>query len=193
MHSLSSTARPVVQCVSSTVGGSSSEEFGKSGSDRVQNNAISNVWAKAPEPVRVFPWGKAGRLFVERVVYHFWTVGKWLVIPVLAVSMLSELSYTLLQKKVFIIPAGMIGGFAFAGMLKETAIELTSEFETGETAWHLVALSVFFVALKFIGPYLPSWGRVTVPHFANGGLWHVIKLVNDWRRQHAERTPVKRG
>jgi hypothetical protein len=65
------------------------------------------------------------------------------VIPVLAVSMLSELSYTLLQKKVFIIPAGMIGGFAFAGMLKETAIELTSEFEV--TLAHLF----FFCSLIF--------------------------------------------
>lgn len=193
VHSLSSTARPVVQCVSSTVGGSSSEEVGESGGDRVQSNVISKVWAKAPEPVKVFPWDKAGWLFVKRVQYHFWTVGKWLVIPVFAVSMLSELSYTLSKGKLFIIISGMIGGFAFAGILKETAIELNSEYETGETPWHLVQLGLLFAALKLIGPYLPGWGRVSVPHFANGGFLHVIKLVNDWKRQHAERTPVKRG
>ncbi|KAG0555094.1 hypothetical protein KC19_12G143500 [Ceratodon purpureus] len=191
-HSVSSRSRSPVQCVSSTFGSSSSEELDKSGEGRVQNNVIANMMAKAPEPIRIFPWGKAWSLFVQRVVFNFWTVGKWLAIPVLAVSMLSELSYTLLQQKVLIIPAGMIGGIAFAGMMRETALELFSEFETGEVAWHLVALGLFFAALKFISPYLPVWGRVSVPHFANGGLWQVIKLANDWRKQHAEK-PVKRS
>jgi hypothetical protein len=149
------------------------------------------MMANAPEPIRAFPWGKAWSLFVQRVVYNFWTVGKWLAIPVLAVSMLSEISYTLLQEKVLIIATGMVGGAAFGGMMKDTALELCSDFETGEVAWHLIALGLFFAALKFLGPYLPIWGRVSVPHFANGGLWQVIKLANDWSKQRAG-NPVKR-
>jgi len=85
--------------------------------------------AKAPEPIRVFPWATAGSLFLQRLLHQFWTVGKWLAIPVLAVSMLSELSYTFMQEKVLIVPAGMIGGIAFAGMMKETAVELSSGME----------------------------------------------------------------
>ena len=118
-----------MQCAASTFGSSPSYEFDKNGDGRVQNNAISSIMAKAPEPIRVFPWGKAGSLFVQRLVYQFWTVGKWLAVPVLAASMLSELSYTLLQEKVLIIPACMIAGIAFTGMMKETALELSSEFE----------------------------------------------------------------
>ena len=86
--------------------------------------ATAGLWSKAPEPIRVFPWAKAGRLFLERLLEQLWSVGKWLAIPVLAVSMLSELSYTLMQEKVLLIPAGMIGGIAFCGILKETALEL---------------------------------------------------------------------
>ncbi|XP_024362805.1 uncharacterized protein [Physcomitrium patens] len=178
--------RTPVQCVSSTFGSSSNN-----GEETQENNLLANIMAKAPEPIRVFPWGKAGNLFVQRLLHQFWTVGKYLAIPVLAASMLSELSYTLLQEKVLIIPAGMIGGFAFAGMMKETAVELAADIEVGQFPWHLVALGFMFGALKFIGPYLPAWGRVSVPHFANGGLWHVIKLVIDWRRQQAEKTKVR--
>lgn len=90
---------------------------------------MATLMAKAPEPIRVFPWATAGSLFLQRLVYQFWTVGKWLAIPVLAVSMLSELSYTLMQEKVLIIPVGMIGGVAFAGLMKDTALELSAIME----------------------------------------------------------------
>lgn len=179
----SSSSRP--QCVSSTAG---SQEFDKNEDGRQQNKVISSILAMTPEPIRVFPWGKAGSLFLQRLLHQFWTVGKWLAIPVLAVSMLSEVSYTLLQDRVLIVPVGVIGGIAFAGMMKETAVELSSSLEAGQVPWHLVLLGLFFGALKLIAPYLPLWGRVSVPHFANGGLWHVIKLVIDWRKQHAERS-----
>jgi len=155
--------------------------------------ATAGLWSKAPEPIRVFPWVKAGRLFLERLLEQLWSVGKWLAIPVLAVSMLSELSYTLMQEKVLLIPAGMIGGIAFCGILKETALELLPGIDKKDVPWHLVAVGLFFILLKYIGPYLPVWGRITVPHFANGGLWQTIKLVNDWRKAHSSSPGVQQN
>jgi len=111
----------------------------------------------------------------------------------LAVSVLGELAYTLLLERVLVIPVGMICGIVFAGIMRETALELSPRIEEEQTPRHLIALGLLFVALKFIAPYLPTWGRVSVPHFANGGLWQVITLVNDWRKKHADRKTVEQS
>jgi len=186
--SLSPISRPLVQCVSSTFGSSSNN-----GDERQQSTVISNVVDKATEPIRAFPWAKASSLFLRRLLDQLWTVGKWLAIPMLAVSVLGELAYTLLLERVLVIPVGMICGIVFAGIMRETALELSPRIEEEQTPRHLIALGLLFVALKFIAPYLPTWGRVSVPHFANGGLWQVITLVNDWRKKHADRKTVEQS
>ncbi|KAG0582243.1 hypothetical protein KC19_3G045400 [Ceratodon purpureus] len=186
--SLSSSSRPLVQCVSSTVGRS-----GGDGDQRPQSSVTSNVVDKASEPIRAFPWAKVGNVLLRRIQEQFWTVGKWLVIPVLALSVLSELSYTLVQEKVLIVPIGMVCGIVFAGIMKETALELSPSIEEGKIPWHLVALGLLLVAFKFIAPYLPIWGRISVPHFANGGLWQVIVLFKDWRKNYAERKTAEQS
>lgn len=123
---LQSRSRGLVQCVAS-----SSDKNGEERQQQQQkkNNAMTTLMANAPEPIRVFPWATAGSLFLQRLLHQFWIVGKWLAIPVLAVSMLSELSYTLMQEKVLIIPVGMIGGMAFAGLMQDTALELSAIME----------------------------------------------------------------
>ena len=120
----SSSSGLLVQCVSSTFGSSSND-----GVERQQNSATSNTMDKASEPIRAFPWAKAGNVLLRRLLGQLWTVGKWLVIPVLALSVLSELSYTLLQENVLIIPIGMICGIVFAGIMRETALELSPSIE----------------------------------------------------------------
>jgi hypothetical protein len=65
--------------------------------------------------------------------------------------------------------------------------------QEGRVPWHLVALGLLFLALKSITPYLPIWGRISVPHFANGGLWQVISFVNDWRKNRAEKKTVEQS
>ncbi|XP_024364726.1 uncharacterized protein [Physcomitrium patens] len=179
--SISSCSRFLVQCVSSTFDGSSKKE-----NDRQPSNVLSTVIDKASEPIRSFPWAKASNLFFKRLLDQLWIVGKWLAIPLLALSVVNEFTYTLVQEKVLIIPVAMICGIVFSGITREVVLELSPSIEGRQLPWHLIALGILFVVLKLIGPVLPIWAQVSVPHFANGGLWQVAKLVNDWRKQHAE-------
>jgi hypothetical protein len=122
--------------VSSTFGSSSNN-----GDEGQQSSVTSNVLDKASEPIRAFPWAKAGNVLLRRLLDQFWTVGKWLAIPVLALSVLSELSYTLLEEKVLIIPVGMVCGIVFTGIMRETALELSPSIEV---------LSCLFPEFKYV-------------------------------------------
>jgi hypothetical protein len=127
---------------------------------------------------------------------QLWTVGKWLAIPALAITVLGELVFNLLLENnlaIVVIPVGMICGIVFTGIMKETALEISPSIEDKQAPVHLVALGVLFVALKFLAPYLPDWGRASVPHFANGGLWQVVTLVREWRQRHPERKTVEQN
>ena len=46
--------------------------------------------------------------------------------------------------------------------------------QDAEVPWHLIAIAAFFTFVKLLGPYYPYWGRVFIPHFANGGLWRTL-------------------
>ena len=58
-----------------------------------------------------------------------WIVGKWLAILVLALSVLSEHSYTLGEEKVLIIPIGIFCGIVFIGIMREIALKLSPSIE----------------------------------------------------------------
>jgi len=94
------------------------------------HSALMSTWSRVPGPIQGYPWGQASVNFAWRLADLLWVTGKWLAIPVLLVSALSEVSYTLMQEKIFLIPAGMLGGFAFAGMVKETALEMCEALES---------------------------------------------------------------
>ncbi|CAM6050727.1 unnamed protein product [Sphagnum compactum] len=158
------------------------------------HSALISTWSRVPGPIRGYPWGQASVNFAWRLADLLWVTGKWLAIPVLLVSALSEVSYTLMQEKIFLIPAGMLGGFAFAGMVKETALEMCEALESvqvTEVPWHIIVVGFFFLLVKAMGPHFPAWGRVVLPHFANGGLWQTMRLLNQWRRHEARKTKVE--
>ncbi|XP_010908382.1 uncharacterized protein [Elaeis guineensis] len=140
-----------------------------------------------PQPVKSFPWSRALVIFQNLIFELARAVAKYLCIPLLAVTSLSEMSYCAHERKMGLIPIPFLVGLILAGVLKDAAIELSSDLKKGGFPWHLLLIAIFFTLLKLPGPYYPYWGRLLIPHFANGGLWRTVWLALMWyRRPHVE-------
>jgi hypothetical protein len=65
-------------------------------------------------------------------------------------------------------------------------------FQDAEVPWHLFVMAIFFTMLKLPGPYYPFWGRILIPHIANGGLLRTLWFAFLWYRrpQKASRTAL---
>ncbi|KAF2316599.1 hypothetical protein GH714_041955 [Hevea brasiliensis] len=92
--------------------------------DHLMNKA-RKIWDSSPQPVKTFPWNRALENFIQLIVDLIIAVIKYLCVPLLAVSSLSEMSYCAHQKKLFFVPFPLLIGIAVAGVLKETALELS--------------------------------------------------------------------
>ncbi|KAL7002773.1 hypothetical protein U1Q18_003929 [Sarracenia purpurea var. burkii] len=141
------------------------------------------IWESSPQQVKTFPWNRALENFIQLIFDLCLAVIKYLCVPVLAVSSLSELSYCAHEKKLFLIPIPLLLGVAVAGVLRETAVELSPLLKDAEVPWHLIAMAIFFTILKLPGPYYPYWGRIFIPHFANGGLLRTLYYAFLWLRR----------
>lgn len=82
-------------------------------------------WDKLPEPIKSFPWDAALRNFIQLVLELAASVIKYLSAPLLAVTALSEMSYCAQERKLRLVPIPLVIGFAFAGILQATALELS--------------------------------------------------------------------
>ncbi|XP_048128921.1 uncharacterized protein LOC115735685 isoform X2 [Rhodamnia argentea] len=141
------------------------------------------LWDNSPEPVKRFPWIRALENFIQLILDVVLAVCKFLCVPLLAVSSLSEMSYCAHEKKLRLVPLPILFGIAFAGVLNGTALELSPLLKDAEVPWHLIAIAVFFTMLKLPGPYYPYWGRILIPHFANGGLLRILWYAFLWNRR----------
>ncbi|KAJ7559904.1 hypothetical protein O6H91_04G106000 [Diphasiastrum complanatum] len=127
----------------------------QTGGFRVGTSAdgLSRVWKKAPKPLREFPWRRAIERLVERLSDVAWSAAKWLLVPVILLSSLSEISYSLVQNKEFLIPIGMLAGSFLAGVLKDAAVELSEDlqvcFSLISTLNIPMALSSLFTSTAF--------------------------------------------
>jgi hypothetical protein len=141
------------------------------------------TWDNFPEPVKIFPWYRAldnlTQLIFDLIVF----VTKYLCVPVMAISSLSELSYCFHEKKQLFVPFPLLAGIAAAGVLNESATELYPSKEDGKVPWHLISIAFFFAMIKLPGPYYPYWGRILIPHFANGGLLRTLWFAFLWYRR----------
>eukprot|EP00252_Welwitschia_mirabilis_P012867 TRINITY_DN28407_c0_g1_i1.p1 TRINITY_DN28407_c0_g1~~TRINITY_DN28407_c0_g1_i1.p1 ORF type:complete len:296 (-),score=47.47 TRINITY_DN28407_c0_g1_i1:440-1327(-) len=166
-------------------------QFQSSYSDEISDiflKKVSSLWEKSPEPVKVFPWKKAAIRTMHHIFMLMVEVGKWLAVPILFVSSLSEMIYCGLQDKEFVIPIGIVLGVLFAALLKNTAIELSSDLQEGEFPWHLLFIASLLILLKLGGPYYPYWARLFLPQFANGGLWTTLWFARGARKVKNEAT-----
>ena len=83
------------------------------------------LWDSSPLPVKRFPWIRALENFVQLILDLIVAVVKYLSLPLLAISSLSEMSYCAHERKLTIIPVPLLIGFVLVGFLKETALELS--------------------------------------------------------------------
>lgn len=144
------------------------------------------LWDSSPHPVKSFPWNRTLENFIQLILDLTLAVIKYLCAPLLAVSSLSEMSYCANEKKLFLVPIPLLIGIVVAGLLKDAALELSPVLKDAEVAWHLIAIAIFFTLLKLPGPYYPYWGRIFIPHFANGGLLRTLWSVFLWYRRPRE-------
>ncbi|KAL5563291.1 hypothetical protein UlMin_033038 [Ulmus minor] len=69
----------------------------------------------SPPQVKSFPWNRAFDNFIQLVLDLVLAVVKYLSVPLLAVSSLSEMSYCAHKRKLFLVPIPLIIGLAVAG------------------------------------------------------------------------------
>ncbi|CAL9175091.1 unnamed protein product [Musa hybrid cultivar] len=153
------------------------------GSTRLSMDAIRKLFDGFPQPVKSFPWMRVLWSFQNIICELVWAVAKYLSVPLLAVTSLSEMSYCAHERKMGVIPIPVVVGFAVAGCLKDAAEQFSSDLKEGGLPWHLLLIASFFALLKLPGPSYPYWGRLLIPHLANGGLWRTIWLIFMWYRR----------
>ncbi|KAM5549123.1 hypothetical protein ABKV19_000512 [Rosa sericea] len=141
------------------------------------------LWESSPQPVKMFPWKRAGLNFIQLILDLVLAVAKYLCVPLLVVSSLSEMSYCAQERKLFFVPVPVIIGMAIAEVLKLAALDVSPLLKDAEVPWHLFVMAIFFTLLKLPGPYYPFWGRIIIPHIANGGLLRTLWFAFLWYRR----------
>lgn len=99
-----------------------SDEPGKMKFDHLINKA-RKLWESSPQPVKIFPWKRAVQNFIQLIFDLILAVVKYLSVPLLAVSSLSEMSYCAHAKKLFLVPIPVLIGMAIAEVLKLAALD----------------------------------------------------------------------
>ncbi|XP_009625015.1 uncharacterized protein LOC107766206 [Nicotiana tabacum] len=174
-------ARPRIACNMNIAAGQSDEPH-KFNLENIIDRA-RKLWDSTPTPVKSFPWNRALDNFVQLILDIVLIVTKYLYVPVLVVTSISELSYCAHERKLYITLFPFLVGVAIAGILKSAALESSPSLKNAEVPWHLIAIGFFFTLLKLPGPYYPYWGRIFIPHFANGALFRTLWFAFLWYRR----------
>lgn len=174
-------SRPKIICNMNIAAGQSDEPH-KFNLENVIDQA-RKLWDNTPAPVKSFPWNRALDHFVQLILDIVLTVTKYLYVPVLVVTSISELSYCAHERKLYITLLPFLAGVAIAGILKSAALESSPYLKNADVPWHLIVTGLFFTLLKLPGPYYPYWGRIFIPHLANGALFRTLWFAFLWYRR----------
>ncbi|ESQ30536.1 hypothetical protein EUTSA_v10011746mg [Eutrema salsugineum] len=147
-----------------------------------------DVWNNSPQFIKEFPWNKAFENFIQLVLDLTISVVKFLFVPVLAVSSISEMSYCAHERKLALVPFPLVIGVLVGGFLQGTALKISPRLKEAEVPWHLIAMMMLFTLIKLPGPYYPYWGRLFVPHFANGVLFRALWSMFFWYKKTRDNT-----
>lgn len=101
-----------------------SDDSGRVNWDSLKNK-VKQLWDTSPEPVKSFPWNEALDNFIQLIADLILTVIKYLSVPLLLVTSLSEMSYCAHEKKLLIVPFPFIIGFSVAEVMRQTALSLS--------------------------------------------------------------------
>ncbi|RZR71860.1 hypothetical protein BHM03_00007989 [Ensete ventricosum] len=96
------------------------------GSTRLSMDDIRKLFDRFPQPVKSFPWMRVLWSFQNIIWELVWAVAKYLSVPLLAVTSLSEMSYCAHERKMGVIPIPFVVGFVVAGHLKDVAEQFPS-------------------------------------------------------------------
>jgi len=91
-----------------------------------------DVWDNSPQPVKEFPWNRAFGNFIQLVLDLAISVVKFLFVPILAVSSISEMSYCAHERKLALVPFPLVIGMVVAGVLQETALKISPRLKVVE-------------------------------------------------------------
>lgn len=91
-----------------------------------------HVWDNSPQPVKEFPWNRAFGNFIQLVLDLAISVVKFLFVPILAVSSISEMSYCAHERKLALVPFPLVIGMVVAGVLQETALKISPRLKVVE-------------------------------------------------------------
>lgn len=160
-----------------------SDEPGKLNFDKLIMEKAKRLWDASPQPVKSFPWDKAFENFIQLILDLILAVIKYLSLPVFFISSISEMSYCAHERKLFLIPFPFLVGAAVAGVLRTAALESSPSLGNAAVPWHLIAIGIFFTLLKLPGPYYPYWGRLLIPHLANGALLRTLWFAFMWYKR----------
>uniref|UniRef100_A0A7N0TDH2 Uncharacterized protein n=1 Tax=Kalanchoe fedtschenkoi TaxID=63787 RepID=A0A7N0TDH2_KALFE len=86
---------------------------------------VREIWERFPQPVKIFPWNRAADNFIQLIHDLVLAVVKYLSVPLLAVTSVSELSYCAHERKLFLTPVPLLIGVFLAGVFKETLLDLS--------------------------------------------------------------------
>lgn len=84
---------------------------------------VKTLWDSSPHPLKSFPWNNVLENFIQLILDLTLAVIKYLCVPLLAVSTLSEMSYCAHERKFFLVPIPILIGIVVAGVLKDAALE----------------------------------------------------------------------
>ncbi|RAL39688.1 hypothetical protein DM860_003221 [Cuscuta australis] len=171
--------------------GESNERGGILNLDEISGK-VRKLWDNSPQPVKIFPWNSVLDNLIHIILDILLSVVKLLCVPLLVVSSLSEFSYCAHEHKSFLIPFPFLAGVSVAGILNYAALESSPSLKRAEVPWHLIAIAVVFTLLKLPGPYYPYWGRILIPHFANGALCRTVWLFFLWYRSPSREEALPR-
>ncbi|XP_071717441.1 uncharacterized protein [Rutidosis leptorrhynchoides] len=169
------------------------DKHGKSKFDLLINKA-TKLWDSSPQEVKSFPWTRTLENFTQLIIDIVLVVIQYLYVPVMAITSVSEMSYCAHERKLVLIPLPILIGGVVAGVLRDRALKLSPFLKDAKVPWHLYVNLVFFTLIKLPGPYYPYWGRIFIPHFANGGLFRTLWFLYLWYRKprkgvHADHEP----
>ncbi|CAN4112271.1 unnamed protein product [Withania somnifera] len=174
-------SRPKIICNRNLAAGQSDESH-KFNLENVIDRA-RKLWDSTPAPVKSFPWDRALDNCIQLILDNVLIVTKYLYVPLLVVTSITELSYCAHERKLYITLLPFLVGVAIAGILKSAALESSPYLKNAEVPWHLIVIGLFFTLLKLPGPYYPYWGRIFIPHLANGALFRTLWFAFLWYRR----------
>ncbi|KDP41569.1 hypothetical protein JCGZ_15976 [Jatropha curcas] len=153
-------------------------ELGDRNKVKIQLNiAKEMLWAATPDPVKEFPWRKAGDVVLKRLMFIGQTALKWSLVSMFIFSSISDVIFSISRNQELLIPVGLLIGYLMTNYLDEILQEIVQTEDKGFNL-PLANISFFFVLVKVISTYFAAGTRVFLLHVANGGLLQVLWL---WR------------